>query len=89
MANFNRLRDLYRFPGFVPVDRIHGVFGDPRAVVVPLQRSRKKRPVASAGMSAAPTTTSDPGASAISRAATSGSTSPSKSAGSPARNVPA
>jgi hypothetical protein len=89
MANFTRLRDLYRFPGFVPLDRIRGVFGDPRAVVIPLKRSRKKRPAASAGASATPITTSGPDESAISRAATSGSTSPSNSGGSSARNVPA
>jgi len=89
MANFTRLRDLYRFPDFVPLDRIRGVFGDPRAVIIPLKRSRKKRSAASAGTSATPTTTSDPGASAISPAETNGSTSHSKSGGSSARNVPA
>ena len=41
MATFKQLRDLYRFPGFVPQAGIQGVFGDPSAVVITLQRRRK------------------------------------------------
>jgi hypothetical protein len=89
MAKFHQLRDLYRFPGFVPHDRIRGVFGDPRAVVIPLKRSRKKRTAASAGTHTTPITTNGPDASAISPAATNGSTSPSNSEGSFARGVTA
>ena len=48
MAKFKLLHDLYRFPGFVPLPRVRGVFGDPWAVVITLQRRRKKRFVASA-----------------------------------------
>jgi transposase len=89
MAKFQQLHDLYRFPGFRPHDRIRGVFGDPRAVVIPLNRSRKKRTAASAGTPTTRTTTNGFDASAISRAATSASTSPSNSEGSSARGVPA
>lgn len=38
-----QLRDVYRFPGFEPLATVRGVFGDPYAVVVTLQRRRKKR----------------------------------------------
>lgn len=38
-----RLRDAYRFPGFVPLAGVQGVFGDPKAVIVKLNRRRKKR----------------------------------------------
>ena len=48
MAIFTRLRDLYSFPGFVPAATIRGVFGDPYAVVIVLQRRRKKHAVACA-----------------------------------------
>jgi len=45
MAKFRRrrLRDAYRFAGFVPMARVHGVFGDPKARVVVLRRRQKKR----------------------------------------------
>jgi hypothetical protein len=56
MANFKHLRDLYRFPGFVPSQRIRGVFGDPMAVVISLQRNRKKRFAASAARLTSATT---------------------------------
>ena len=42
MPTIRQLRDLYRFPGFVPSASIHGIFGDPMAVVLTLQRRRKK-----------------------------------------------
>jgi hypothetical protein len=42
MAKLKRLRDIYRFPGFVPRPKVRGIFGDPRAVVITLQRRRKK-----------------------------------------------
>jgi hypothetical protein len=89
MANFTRLRDLYRFPGFVPRDHIRGVFGDPKAVVIPLRRVREKRPAVSVDKFTAPTTTSDLDSSVISRAATSESTSPSNFEGFSAHSVPA
>lgn len=57
MAHFKHLRDLYRFPGFAPLQRIRGVFGDPMAVVISLHRNRKKRFAASAArLTSAPTT---------------------------------
>ena len=82
MANFKQLRDLYRFPGFVPLARIRGVFGDPRAVVITLQRRRKKRFVASAARRLGRTTTSGRDEPGISPAATSGSPSLTLCAGS-------
>ena len=36
------LKDEYRFPGFVVLLPVKGVFGDPRAVVISLRRRRKK-----------------------------------------------
>jgi hypothetical protein len=87
MANFNRLHDLYRFPGFVPLPQVRGVFGDCRAVLVTLRRRRKKRPVACVVTFITPTTTSGHAASAISRVATNAFTSPSLFAGSGASGV--
>ena len=82
MANFKQLHDLYRFPGFIPQPRIQGIFGDPRAVVITLQRRRKKRFAASAGRCVAPITIRGLGMPGISPAATSVSTSPTPYAGS-------
>ena len=45
MPSTRQIRDVYRFPGFDPLASVHGIFGDPVAVVVTLQRRRKKRPV--------------------------------------------
>lgn len=80
MANFKRLLDLYRFPGFVPLPRIQGIFGDPGAVVITLRRRRKKRSAISADRSLGPTTTSGPAAPGISPVATSASTWPTSCA---------
>jgi hypothetical protein len=44
MAQFTQLRDHYAFPGFRPAAHIHGIFGDPYAVIIPLRRLRKKPP---------------------------------------------
>lgn len=60
-----RLPDTYRFPGFRPAAIVHGIFGDPMARVVALQRRRKKRPVVSAANPSAAITTASRGASAI------------------------
>jgi hypothetical protein len=76
MAKFKQLHDLYRFPGFVPRARIRGVFGDPLAVVITLQRRRKKRFAARAGTYRGPTTTSGLGEPGIFPVATSVSTWP-------------
>jgi hypothetical protein len=70
MAKFKRLRDLYRFPGFAARSQVHGLFGDPLAVVITLQRRRKKRPAASAVAPITDTTTSGLGMCAISPVAT-------------------
>jgi len=43
-----QLRDAYRFPGFVPMQIIHGAFGDAQARVVQRHRRQKKQRVASA-----------------------------------------
>jgi hypothetical protein len=80
MAKFKQLHDLYRFPGFVPQATIRGVFGDPLAVVITLQRRRKKRFAARADKCLGPTTTSGAGGPGISPVATGVSTSPTPSA---------
>jgi transposase len=49
MATIKRLRDLYGFPGFVPLPRIRGIFADPLAVVITLQRRREKTACAVCG----------------------------------------
>ena len=77
MANFKRLHDLYRFPGFVPLPKVRGVFGDSRAVVITLRRRQKKRAVVSVAKNIAVTMTSDREGPGISRVATSGSMSSS------------
>jgi hypothetical protein len=69
MANFTQLRDLYAFPGFVPNTLVHGVFGDPFAVVIPLRRLRKKRPAERVAPSIMPSTITPLVRSAISTAA--------------------
>jgi transposase len=42
MPRQRRLRDAYRFVGFLTNEKVHGVFGDPMAVVITLTRRRKK-----------------------------------------------
>ena len=49
MGKLKRLQDIYRFPGFIPMAEVRGVFGDPWAVVITLRRRRKKRAAGSAG----------------------------------------
>ena len=87
MAKVKLLHDLYRFPGFVPLPGVRGVFGDPLAVVITLRRRRKKRAAASAAKSITAITTSGPGGSAISPVATNVSISPFTSAGCGAHGV--
>ena len=89
MAKFKQLRDLYRFPGFIPSQHIRGIFGDPMAVVVSLKRCRKKRSAASADKSPFATTIRGRDTFAISRAATDASISPSSFEGYFALDVPA
>jgi hypothetical protein len=82
MSKTRRILDVYRFPGFDPYARVHGIFGDPYAVVIPLRRRRKKRAVECVGKCAGPSTTSGPGWCEISPVATSGSILSSRFAGS-------
>ena len=87
MAKFKLLHDLYRFPGFVPLANIRGLFGDPMAVVITLRRRRKKRAAASAARIITAITTSGRDGFATSPVATNASTSPLSSAGSNAHGV--
>jgi len=45
MEKTKRLLDEYEFPGFRPRAGIAGIFGDPRARVIRLERRQKKHPV--------------------------------------------
>jgi hypothetical protein len=82
MSKTRRLNDVYRFPGFVPFSNIHGIFGDPYAVIITLRRRRKKLAVMCVDKSVGRTTTNIPDSCATSRAATNGSTWSSRFAGS-------
>ena len=42
-GRIKQLRDSYRFAGFYPASTVTGVFGDPKARVIPLTRRSKKR----------------------------------------------
>ena len=57
MAKYKQLMDLYQFPGFYPQGRISGIFGDPRALVIPLKRRGKKQSVEPAVQFIVPSTT--------------------------------
>jgi hypothetical protein len=89
MAKFKVLADLYRFPGFVPVAHIHGIFGEPGAVLLTLRRRRKKRAVAFVDKPIAVITTNGRDASAMSPAATNGFISSSNSTESTAHRAEA
>ena len=60
-----RLADAYTFPGFRPLERVQGLFGDPRARLITLVRRGKKRSVASAVRRTARGTTAEPVGSGI------------------------
>ena len=45
MIKQKRLSDAYRFPGFQPMQKLVGIFGDPKARVIRLKRIEKKRVV--------------------------------------------
>jgi len=49
MGKKRRLLDEYRFPGFVPRAEIQGVFGDPKARVIQLERIQKKQSAGGVG----------------------------------------
>jgi hypothetical protein len=46
MGKNRRLLDEYQFPGFRPKAGMQGVFGDPRARVIRLERTQKKQSAA-------------------------------------------
>ena len=41
-SKYKRLLDAYTFPGFRPLSKVRGVFGDPKARVITLVRRSKK-----------------------------------------------
>jgi hypothetical protein len=43
MGKKRRLLDEYQFPGFRPRSEIQGIFGDPKARIIRLERNQKKR----------------------------------------------
>jgi hypothetical protein len=57
MGKQRRLLDEYQFPGFRPRSEIQGIFGDPKARVIQLERSQKKQHVATAERYTGATTT--------------------------------
>ena len=57
MGKKRRLLDEYQFPGVRPRSAIQGMFGDPKARIIRLDRTEKKRPVAVAGPYIGATTT--------------------------------
>lgn len=82
MAKNRRLLDEYRFPGFRPRSQLQGIFGDPHARVIRLQRRQKKRSAGVAGEYMGAITTGRCGGSETLAAETSGFTWRWKSAGS-------
>lgn len=79
-----RLLDAYRFAGFRPLERVRGIFGDPKARVITLVRRSKKRVAVSAGASTPVGTTARFAGYATCRAATPASTWNWRFGGSPA-----
>jgi len=43
MPKIKRLADAYRFPGFTPLQILKGIFGDQKARVIKLTRTKKKQ----------------------------------------------
>ena len=43
MKETRTLRELFSFPGFYAKQQLQGVFGDPKARIVELQRQKKER----------------------------------------------
>lgn len=50
MRKNRRLLDEYRFPGYCPRANIQGIFGDPKARVIQLERTQKKHYVENAAL---------------------------------------
>jgi len=57
MRKKRRLLDEYQFPGFRPRSNIQGIFGNPGAWVIHLERTQKKRHAVAAARCIAVTTT--------------------------------
>jgi hypothetical protein len=49
MKKIKRLTDAYRVPGFIPQQVVSGIFGDPKARVIRMNRIEKKHVVRIAG----------------------------------------
>src|SRR5258708_35188693 len=67
-----RLWDTYWFPGFRPQPTVHGIFGDPKARVITLNRRSKKRAAGAAVMSRWAGTTGKFGGGVVFRGGTLG-----------------
>jgi hypothetical protein len=87
MPSTRQLRDVYRFPGFVPLATVHGIFGDSHAVVVTLQRREKKQPAGRVAKFRTPFTINGRGMFGTFPVATSGSISTSPFVGFSAHGV--
>jgi hypothetical protein len=73
MSKGKRLLDAYRFPGFRPRATIKGIFGDPKARVIRLERRQKKQYAAVVADHIGVSTTGRCGVFGTSRAETCGS----------------
>ena len=82
-----RLLDAYRFTSFRPLEKIRGIFGDPKARVITLVRRSKKRCAAYVGQRIGVGTIARFAARAICPTGTRASTSNSRCGGSIAEVV--
>ncbi len=87
MDKKRRLLDEYQFPGFRPRSKIKGVFGDPKARVIRLERTQKKQHAVTAVPCIAVTTTRQCDVYGICPAGMPGSIWKWKSGGSAAKSV--
>ena len=74
MKKSKRLQDAFQFEGFIPLARLRGVFGDPLARVITLQRRGKKRSAVAVAWSFGPSTTEERDLSGTKAAVTIAST---------------
>jgi hypothetical protein len=81
MPTPQQIRDLYRFPGFVPLARLQVHPHDPQGVVLTLRRRRKKRAVAGVAIGSPASMIKGPAASVTWPAGIAASISPSPCAG--------
>jgi hypothetical protein len=82
MPSPQQLRDLYRFPGFVPLACVQVAARDAQAVLLTLRRRRKKRPAAYVASGSPASTTNGPAKSVTSPVVIGGSTCLSRCAAS-------